>query len=110
MSPRGGPIVAAGDTEAQKGPTRRAPTPPKSALGRPQIFPQICPKRSSGYGSLSTAALRILRQVSGGRRAIALDPYTVRTLTRYVAKIDDEAAATDDLCRMSSSQWVRRGS
>jgi hypothetical protein len=30
---------------------------------------------------------------AAGRRAIALDPYTVKHLVRYVAKIDDEAAA-----------------
>jgi integrase len=30
---------------------------------------------------------------AAGRRAIALDPYTVKHLSRYVAKIDEEAAA-----------------
>jgi integrase len=30
---------------------------------------------------------------AAGRRAIALYPYTVKHLSRYVAKIDDEAAA-----------------
>ena len=30
---------------------------------------------------------------AAGRRAIALDPYTVKPLSRYVTKIDDEAAA-----------------
>ena len=30
---------------------------------------------------------------AAGRRAIALDPYTVKHLSRYVVKIDDEATA-----------------
>ena len=32
-------------------------------------------------------------KTAAGRRAIALDPYTVTHLSRYVATIDDEAAA-----------------